>query len=83
MPPFSRLIALITCSKNQIVTQKAANEIARFMNNKCLKEFEILDPSLAVINFLNNKYRYRILLKIHYRHSLSMQRKLNAGLKVL
>ncbi|MFP3027201.1 MAG: primosomal protein N', partial [Wolbachia sp.] len=29
MPPFSRLIALIICGKNQIATQKAANEIVK------------------------------------------------------
>ncbi len=81
MPPFSRLIALIICSKNQIATQKAANEIARFLHNQCLKESEILGPSLAAINFLNNKYRYRILLKIHNKHSLSMQRKLKCWIK--
>ncbi|WCR58904.1 MAG: Primosomal protein N' [Wolbachia endosymbiont of Ctenocephalides felis wCfeF] len=81
MPPFSRLIALIICGKNQIATQKAANEIARFLHNQCLKEFEILGPSPAAINFLNNKYRYRILLKIHNKHSLSMQRKLKCWIK--
>lgn len=81
MPPFSRLIALIICGKNQIATQKVASEIARFLHNQCLKEFEILGPSSAAINFLNNKYRYRILLKIHNKHSLSMQRKLKCWIK--
>jgi len=58
MPPFSRLIVLIICGKNQIETQKAANGIARFLHNQYLKQFEILGPSPAAINFLNNKYRY-------------------------
>ncbi len=78
MPPFSRLIALIICGKNQIATQKAANEIVKSLlchtssSTTCIqeknvsadkKEFEILGPSPAAINFLNNKYRYRVLLK--------------------
>jgi primosomal protein N' (replication factor Y) len=81
MPPFSRLIALIICGKNQIETQKAAIEIARFLHNQYLKEFKILSPSPAAINFLNNKYRYRILLKMHNKHSLSMQKKLKCWIK--
>ncbi|WP_341821088.1 primosomal protein N' [Wolbachia endosymbiont (group A) of Myopa testacea] len=96
MPPFSRLIALIICGKNQIATQKAANEIVKSLlchtssSTTCIqeknvsadkKEFEILGPSLAAINFLNNKYRYRVLLKIHNKHSLSIQKKLKCWIK--
>lgn len=101
MPPFSRLIALIVCGKNQIATQKAANEIVKNISslsviqvagpekNVCpsaemtprKKELEILGPSPAAINFLNNKYRYRILLKIHNKHSLSVQKKLRRWIK--
>ncbi len=96
MPPFSRLIALIICGKNQIATQKAANEIVKSLlchsssSTICIqeknvgadkKEFEILGPSPAAINFLNNKYRYRVLLKIHNKHSLSIQKKLKYWIK--
>ncbi len=96
MPPFSRLIALIICGKNQIATQKAANEIEKSLlchsssSTICIqeknvgvdkKEFEILGPSPAAINFLNNKYRYRVLLKIHNKHSLSIQKKLKYWIK--
>ncbi|NEV49151.1 primosomal protein N' [Wolbachia pipientis] len=96
MPPFSRLIALIICGKNQIATQKAANEIVQSLlrypssSTTCIqeknvgvdkKEFEILGPSPAAINFLNNKYRYRLLLKIHNKHSLSIQKKLKCWIK--
>ncbi|XCA33198.1 MAG: primosomal protein N' [Wolbachia endosymbiont of Polyergus mexicanus] len=96
MPPFSRLIALIICGKNQIATQKAANEIVKSLlchpssSTTCIqeknvgvdkKEFEILGPSPAAINFLNNKYRYRVLLKIHNKHSLSIQKKLKYWIK--
>lgn len=84
MPPFSRLIALIVCGKDQFATQKAANEITNFLHNQfsttsqhlTLKEFEIFGPSPAAINFLNNKYRYRVLLKIHNKYSLSIRKKL-------
>ncbi|UIP91317.1 primosomal protein N' [Wolbachia pipientis] len=84
MPPFSRLIALIVCGKDQFATQKAASELTSFLNNQCsttfqhltLKEFEIFGPSPAAINFLNNKYRYRVLLKIHNNHSLFIKKKL-------
>ncbi|QMV46430.1 primosomal protein N' [Wolbachia pipientis] len=96
MPPFSRLIALIICGKNQVATQKAANEIVQSLlrypssSTTCIqeknvgvdkKEFEILGPSPAAINFLNNKYRYRVLLKIHNKHSLSIQKKLKCWIK--
>ncbi|WP_349967461.1 primosomal protein N' [Wolbachia endosymbiont of Armadillidium arcangelii] len=84
MPPFSRLIALIVCGKDQFATQKAASEITSFLHNQYSatsqrlmpEEFEIFGPSPAAINFLNNKYRYRVLLKIHNKHSLSLKRKL-------
>ncbi|MFT4313581.1 MAG: primosomal protein N' [Wolbachia pipientis] len=84
MPPFSRLIALIVCGKNQIATQKAASEITSFLHNQfsttsqhlTLEEFEIFGPSPAAINFLNNKYRYRVLLKIHNKHSPFIKKKL-------
>lgn len=84
MPPFSRLIALIVCGKDQFATQKAASEIISFLHNQfsttsqhlTLKELEIFGPSPAAINFLNNKYRYRVLLKIHNNHSLFIKKKL-------
>lgn len=89
MPPFSRLIALIVCGKDQFATQKAANEITNFLHNQfsttsqhlTLKEFEIFGPSPAAINFLNNKYRYRVLLKIHNKHILSLKKKLKYWIK--
>ncbi len=84
MPPLSRLIALIVCGKDQFATQKAASELTSFLHNQfsttsqhlTLKEFEIFGPSPAAINFLNNKYRYRVLLKIHNKYSLSIKKKL-------
>ncbi|WP_343289328.1 primosomal protein N' [Wolbachia endosymbiont of Encarsia formosa] len=84
MPPFSRLIALIVCGKDQFATQKAASELTNFLHNQfsttsqhlTLKEFEIFGPSPAAINFLNNKYRYRVLLKIHNKYSLSIKKKM-------
>ncbi|MFT4327636.1 MAG: primosomal protein N' [Wolbachia pipientis] len=84
MPPFSRLIALIVCGKDQFATQKAASELTSFLHNQfsttsqhlTLEEFEIFGPSPAAINFLNNKYRYRVLLKIHNKYSLSIKKKL-------
>lgn len=88
MPPFSRLIALIVCGKDQFATQKAASEITSFLHTttipsalsfQCVtrkEELEIFGPSPAAINFLNNKYRYRVLLKIHNKYSLSIKKKL-------
>ncbi|QEK89364.1 replication restart helicase PriA [Wolbachia endosymbiont of Chrysomya megacephala] len=89
MPPFSRLIALIVCGKDQFATQKAASEITSFLHNQysttfqhlTLKEFEIFGPSPAAINFLNNKYRYRVLLKIHNNHNLFIKKKLKHWIK--
>ncbi|WP_264330922.1 replication restart helicase PriA [Wolbachia endosymbiont (group B) of Erebia ligea] len=84
MPPFSRLIALIVCGKDQFATQKAASELTSFLHNQCsttfqhltLRELEIFGPSPAAINFLNNKYRYRVLLKIYNKHSRFIKKKL-------
>lgn len=45
------------------------------------KELEIFGPSPAAINFLNNKYRYRVVLKIHNKHSLSIKKKLKYWIK--
>ncbi|WCR57882.1 replication restart helicase PriA [Wolbachia endosymbiont of Ctenocephalides felis wCfeJ] len=96
MPPFSRLIALIVCGKDQIATQKAASKITSFLHQQCLntasslpfqcltpqsRKLEILGPSPAAINFLNNRYRYRILLKIHNKHSLSVKKQLKYLIK--
>ncbi|OCA06582.1 replication restart helicase PriA [Wolbachia endosymbiont of Trichogramma pretiosum] len=96
MPPFSRLIALIVCGKDQFATQKAASEITSFLHDQCSatipsalsfqcmtrkEELEIFGPSPAVINFLNNKYRYRVLLKIHSKHSLFIKKKLKHWIK--
>lgn len=72
MPPFSRLIALIISGKNQVATQKAASEVVK--NIPRCEELEIFGPSQAAISFLNNKYRYRVLLKIHNKNSLFVQR---------
>ncbi|MHC3898213.1 UNVERIFIED_CONTAM: primosomal protein N' [Wolbachia endosymbiont of Nasonia longicornis] len=84
MPPFSRLIALIVCGKDQFATQKAASELTSFLHNQCstafqhltLRELEIFGPSPAAINFLNNKYRYRVLLKVYNKHSPFIKKKL-------
>ncbi|WP_264687300.1 replication restart helicase PriA [Wolbachia endosymbiont (group B) of Pararge aegeria] len=96
MPPFSRLIALIVFGKDQFATQKAASEITSFLHDQCSatipsalsfqcvtrkKELEIFGPSPAAINFLNNKYRYRVLLKIHSKHSLFIKKKLKHWIK--
>ncbi|WP_264682686.1 MULTISPECIES: replication restart helicase PriA [unclassified Wolbachia] len=93
MPPFSRLIALIVCGKDQFATQKAASEITSFLHTtttpsalsfQCVtrkKELEIFGPSPSAINFLNNKYRYRVLLKIHNKHILSLKKKLKHWIK--
>ncbi|QKX01428.1 primosomal protein N' [Wolbachia endosymbiont of Cruorifilaria tuberocauda] len=45
------------------------------------QEFEIFGPSPAIINFLNKRYRYRILLKMYNRHCLSMQKKLKSWIR--
>jgi primosomal protein N' (replication factor Y) (superfamily II helicase) len=79
MPPFSRLIALIIAGKNPIATQKTANEIIK--NIPYLDKLEAFGPSPAAINFLNGKYRYRILLKIYNKNSLFVQKNLELWIK--
>jgi primosomal protein N' (replication factor Y) len=79
MPPFSRLIALIISGKNQIRAQRAANEMAKNITRS--KELEIFGPSPAAISFLNNQYRYRILLKIQSNHSVFIRKNLRDWIK--
>lgn len=79
MPPFSRLIALIISGKNQIATQKAANELVK--NIPYNQELEIFGPSLAAISFLSGQYRYRILLKVYNKNSLFVQKNLKNWIK--
>ncbi|WP_237342913.1 replication restart helicase PriA [Wolbachia endosymbiont of Folsomia candida] len=45
------------------------------------KNFEIFGPSPAAISFLNNQYRYRILLKVHNKNSLLVQKNLRNWIK--
>jgi len=79
MPPFSRLIALIISGKNQIAAQRGANEVVK--NIQRSEELEIFGPSPAAISFLNNQYRYRILLKIQSNHSLFVRKNLRDWIK--
>ncbi|MDD9332018.1 MAG: primosomal protein N' [Wolbachia sp.] len=45
------------------------------------EKFEIFGPSPAAISFLNNQYRYRILLKIYNKNSLFVQKNLRDWIK--
>ncbi|MBV0899828.1 MAG: primosomal protein N' [Wolbachia endosymbiont of Fragariocoptes setiger] len=80
MPPFSKLIALIVSGKNETVTQKAAGEIVR--NIPRSKELDVFGPSPAAINFLNNRYRYRILIKVYCKNSLFVQKNIKNWYKL-
>lgn len=67
-PPFSKIIRLILSSTNQFRTEKSAMEIAlrlRILINKFgIKEkLEILGPTECVINRLNGKFRYQVIIK--------------------
>ncbi|OEY87137.1 primosomal protein N' [Wolbachia pipientis] len=79
MPPFSRLIALIISGKSHIITHKASHEIVK--NIPCHDKLEVFGPSPAALNFLDGKYRYRILLKIYDKNSLFVQKNLALWIK--
>jgi len=67
-PPFSKIIRLILSSENNFRAEKSAQEIALRLNTMSEKlgiseRIEVLGPTPCVIERLNNKYRFQILIK--------------------
>lgn len=63
-PPFSNVFYILLTSDNEEKTINAANTMAAILNKfNRSKSFERLGPAPAVISKINNKYRYRIIIK--------------------
>ena len=67
-PPFSQIIRLILSSQNGFRAEKSAQEIAMRLSLMVEKfgiseRLEVLGPSPCVIERLNGKYRFQILIK--------------------
>ncbi|UTO55980.1 primosomal protein N' [Neoehrlichia mikurensis] len=67
MPPYVRLIALIITGKMELevgdVAKNIVNNLVKYFT--VCKSVEILGPVSAPIGFINNNYRYRILIKVN------------------
>ena len=67
-PPFSKIIRLILSSKNQYRAERCAQEIAMRLNDIVEKRqisepLAILGPCACIIEKLQEKYRFQILIK--------------------
>ena len=67
-PPFSKLIRIILSSTNNLMVNRAINEITfkltSIINNKGLNDYmQILGPNPCIIPKLRQAYRYHILIK--------------------
>lgn len=69
MPPFGRLTAFIFSSKNESLVEKAAMQFTYKIPNH--PHITILGPISAPLNFLQGKYRWRLLLK--YPNNFAIQ----------
>ncbi|MDB1135007.1 primosomal protein N' [Candidatus Anaplasma sp. TIGMIC] len=60
MPPFMRLVSIIVSGKEELRVIEIANSIVSSMSGKVT----VWGPAPAPISFVNNRHRYRILLKV-------------------
>ena len=68
-PPFSNFISLIITS----ISNTKSWEFSIFLSNNLKKNFkhtDIFGPAPAVISVKNNKYRYRVLIKLKKNYAL-------------
>ena len=66
MPPYTRLVSIIVSGNDEHRVLEAANCIATRIAGK----ITVWGPAPASLSFINNMYRYRILLKVHNVASL-------------
>lgn len=67
-PPFSQLVRIILSSTNNLMVNRAINEIAfrfsKIIESKSLSDYiQILGPNPCIIPRLREQYRYHILIK--------------------
>lgn len=67
-PPFSKIIRLILSSENNFRAEKSAGEIVLRLSTMIEKfgiseRIEVLGPTPCVIERINNKYRFQIIIK--------------------
>lgn len=68
-PPYCDMVSVLLTGTNEAVLSAYAVKVANGLRMDCLKRkknaVEILGPSAAALAKINNKYRYRILMKCH------------------
>jgi primosomal protein N' (replication factor Y) (superfamily II helicase) len=64
LPPTSKQIAFIVSGEDREKTQDCAKKLSLLLGQKFLnlQGFSIFGPSVPIISFLRNKYRFRILI---------------------
>lgn len=67
-PPFADICVVAFVGENQKLTEEASNAFAASLKEKCETNFSgiplvAMGPSAALVSKVNNKYRYRIILK--------------------
>ncbi|MAI60457.1 MAG: primosomal protein N' [Rickettsiales bacterium] len=68
-PPFSNFISLVITS----ISNTKSLQFSNFLSNNLKKNFKhagIFGPAPAVISMKNNKYRYRVLIKLKKNYAL-------------
>ena len=68
-PPFSNFISLVITS----ISNTKSLQFSNFLSNNLKKNFkhaDIFGPAPAVISMKNNKYRYRVLIKLKKNYAL-------------
>lgn len=71
-PPFSQIIRLVLSSMNNFRAEKSAQEIALRLCTMIEKygiseRLEVLGPTPCVIERINSRYRFQIIIKINWR----------------
>ena len=61
LPPYSKLIAIILIGKNINLLKKASYKLKDSLS--AFDDLAVLGPIPAPLEYINNKYRYRILIK--------------------
>ena len=62
-PPFCDIIVISFNSPKEDEIKKVSKEVYEYLNNKLSEEFKVFIPMPAPINKIQNRYRWRIIIK--------------------
>ena len=61
-PPFSKIVRILFKGLDSKKVENAINQVSKIIQNE---NFEILGPTFAPIEKINNYYRYHIIIKVN------------------